>query len=111
MPRDIVKSRISVFGAEKPPNFGENYPIFGKKPRFSGIFRDLEPLFGKGECMRKRDPRTKCIKRKVLKCDDVLRAYDKVQNAYADKLEADDNVISFICNVPIEDTARCISKC
>ena len=42
--------------------------------------------------MRKKDPRTKCIKRKLTKCKEVFRAYDDVQNAYADKLENDPDV-------------------
>jgi len=53
--------------------------------------------------MRKKDPRTKCIKRKLTKCKEVFRAYDDVQNAYADKLENDPDVVEFECNVPFDD--------
>ena len=55
--------------------------------------------------MRQKDPKTKCIKRKLSKCEKVCRTYDKVQTAYADLLEANNGIISFQCNVPLEDNS------
>ena len=53
--------------------------------------------------MRLRDPKTRCIKRKIPKCKDILRTYDKVQNAYADILAEDNDVVEIFCNLPLED--------
>ncbi len=53
--------------------------------------------------MRKRDPKTRCIKRKLSKCSEVVRTFDNVQFAYADYLEKESEVTSFKCNVPFDD--------
>lgn len=46
--------------------------------------------------------KNKCIKRKLSKCEDVVRTYDKIQTAFADILETDKNIKSFECNVLTE---------
>lgn len=53
--------------------------------------------------MRKRDPKTRCVKRKLSKCDEVVKTFDDVQYAYADCLENNPQVTSFKCNVPFDD--------
>lgn len=40
-------------------------------------------------------------KKKLLKCTDVARLYDQIQIAYADVLEADDDIRSIRVNVPL----------
>ena len=45
--------------------------------------------------MRQQKLKVRCVKRKVSKCNDVVRTYDKVQEAYVDRLEAEEAVVSF----------------
>ena len=44
----------------------------------------------------------RCTKKKYSKCDEVARLFDKIQIAFADALEADDSVESFVCNVVLD---------
>lgn len=53
--------------------------------------------------MRKRDPKTRCTKRRSPKCKEILRLYDKVMIAYADLLDGDQNITEYQCCVPFED--------
>lgn len=53
--------------------------------------------------MRQKTLKTKCVKRRIIKCSDLLRTYDIVQETYANHLESDDDVVTVYCNVPIED--------
>lgn len=41
----------------------------------------------------------RCEKRKMQKCRDVVRTYSAIQLAYAEKLEKEDSIIEFQCNV------------
>ena len=52
--------------------------------------------------MRKKNFKGRCEKRHVLKCEDVCRTYDDIQRAYLDKLEANKNIKSIRCNVPMK---------
>ena len=45
----------------------------------------------------------RCTKRKLKKCEEVAKTYDKIQMAYADVLDRDPNVKSIRCNVPLDD--------
>ena len=45
---------------------------------------------------------SKCIKRRLSKCDEVVKTYDPIQTSYADTIEQDEQISSFKCNVPIE---------
>ena len=56
--------------------------------------------------MRKRNFKGRCTKRVIPKCKDVCRTYDALQEAYADKLSADDEVSEFRCNVYLEGLAE-----
>ena len=47
----------------------------------------------------------RCEKRKVSKCEDVCRTYSKIQYAYVDLLEKDENIVSFECNVRLKGVA------
>lgn len=45
----------------------------------------------------------RCTKRKLKKCEEIVKTYDKIQTAYADVLDKDPNVKSIRCNVPLDD--------
>lgn len=43
----------------------------------------------------------RCTKRKLKKCEEVAKTYDKIQMAYADVLDRDPNIKNIRCNVPL----------
>ena len=45
----------------------------------------------------------KCIKKKVSKCEEVVRTYDAIQTAYVDVLDQDDSIRAIKCNVILDD--------
>lgn len=53
--------------------------------------------------MRSRNYKGKVVKVKMKKCEEVVRAYDRVQLAYAYSLDQREDIASFRCNVPISD--------
>lgn len=53
--------------------------------------------------MRPLKIKDRCIKKKLKKCEEVVRTFDKVQTAYADVLDRDENIESIRCNVVLED--------
>ena len=55
--------------------------------------------------MRKKNFKGRCEKRHASKCEDVCRTYDDIQRAYLDKLEANKNIKSIRCNVPLKGPA------
>jgi len=55
--------------------------------------------------MRNSKSKVRCEKRKLPKCEDLLRLYSPMQSRYADLLQADNSVKSFQCNVPLESCA------
>ena len=55
--------------------------------------------------MRNSNSKVRCEKRKLPKCDDLLRLYSPMQSRFADLLQADQTVKSFQCNVPLESCA------
>ena len=55
--------------------------------------------------MKKINYKGRCEKRKVFKCEDICRTYNKIQTAFVDVLENDDNVLSFECNVRLKGIA------
>ena len=52
--------------------------------------------------MRLRKIKDRCVRKKLKKCEEVIRTYDKVQTAYADVLDKDKTVQSIRCNVALE---------
>ena len=48
-----------------------------------------------------------CTKKKLKKCEDVVRTYDKIQAKYADILDRDENIKSIKCNVVLEGLEEC----
>ena len=52
--------------------------------------------------MRAKNYKGRCTKKRLRKCSDVAKLYDKLQIAFADELENDDTVRSFQVNVPLD---------
>ena len=52
--------------------------------------------------MRNSKSKVRCEKRKLSKCEDLLRLYSPMQSRFADLLQADDSVKTFLCNVMLE---------
>ena len=48
----------------------------------------------------------KCIKKKVSKCEEVVRTYDAIQTAYVDVLDQDDSIRAIKCNVILDDIEK-----
>jgi len=53
--------------------------------------------------MRKKDFKGRCVKKNLSKCKVVCKTYDKIQTAYADILQNDDDIIEIRCNVSVGD--------
>jgi hypothetical protein len=52
--------------------------------------------------MLKKNPKTRCVKRCLSKSTDICRCYNAIQVAYADILQARDDVESFTSNMPLQ---------
>ena len=52
--------------------------------------------------MRKKNYKGRCEKRKLSKCEGVCKTYDVLQYAYADMLEANNDIVEIRCNVQLE---------
>ena len=52
--------------------------------------------------MQKKNPKTRCERKQLNKCKGVCRLYNKIQIAYADVLEANDEIVEFKCNVLLD---------
>ena len=52
--------------------------------------------------MRKKNFKGRCEKRTISKCEDVCRTFDSIQYAYADVLQASENIKEIRCNVPLD---------
>ena len=46
---------------------------------------------------------SKCTKRKLKKCEEIAKTYDKIQTALSLILDRNENIESIMCNVPMED--------
>lgn len=46
---------------------------------------------------------SRCTKRKLKKCEEIAKTYDKIQTKYADILDRDENIKSIRVNVVLED--------
>lgn len=55
--------------------------------------------------MKKNNYKGRCEKRKVFKCEDICRTYSKIQSAFVDLLEKDEDIVSFECNVRLKGVA------
>ena len=52
--------------------------------------------------MRKKNFKGRCEKRIISKCSEVCRTYDPLQYAYADILQASDDIKEIKCNVLLD---------
>ena len=52
--------------------------------------------------MRPLKIKDRCTKKKINKCEEVIRTCDKIQTAYAEILDNNENIKSIQCNVPLE---------
>ena len=53
--------------------------------------------------MRKKNYKGRCEKRMLVKCTEICRTYDAVQNAYADILASRKDIVEIRCNVLLDD--------
>ena len=71
--------------------------------RFLGGFwgKELCDIFrGKDkEVMKRKNYKGRCEKRTLPKCKTTCKTYDALQYAYADMLDANDNIVEIRCNV------------
>ena len=52
--------------------------------------------------MRKKNFKGRCTKRTLAKANGVVKLYDAIQDAYADVLQADEEIQEIRCNVLLE---------
>ena len=52
--------------------------------------------------MRPLKIKDRCTKKKIKKCEEVIKTYDKIQTAYAELLDKDEAIKSIQCNVLLE---------
>ena len=52
--------------------------------------------------MRPAKIKDRCTKRKLKKCEEIAKTYDKIQTKYADILDRDENIKSIRVNVVLE---------
>ena len=81
----------------KPPQFHFWEVILGK-----GCQAAERSYYGGFEKVRKKNFKGRCEKRAIAKCNEVCRTYDAIQYAYADILQASDEVKEIRCNVPLD---------
>ena len=53
--------------------------------------------------MRPLKIKDRCTKRKLNKCEEIARTYDKIQTTYAIVLDRDKAIISIQCNIPLDN--------
>ena len=80
--------------------FGPNFENWGKN--WENFWeRTYDKAKGHYE-MRKLHYKGRCTKKTLSKCKDICRTYDKIQTAFADWLQENEEIVSFQCNVKIE---------
>ena len=52
--------------------------------------------------MRKKNFKGRCEKRTISKCEEVCRTFDSIQYAYADVLQASEEIKEIRCNVSLD---------
>jgi hypothetical protein len=88
-----------------PKNLISNSPKtahfhFGKRFGEKGVKQQSVP-YKEVLQVRKKNFKGRCEKRIITKCSEVCRTYDAIQYAYADILQASDEVKEIRCNVPL----------
>jgi hypothetical protein len=82
----------------------EKFPKSDQIAFWGGIFGKLAGCSRMGGFarMRKKNFKGRCEKRMIGKCTEVCRTYDAIQYAYADLLQASDDVKEIRCNVSLD---------
>lgn len=92
-----------IFG-KNPPNsyiFGKKQVVFGKIQPIFGKMKIFGETLGKEGNVIKKGYKGKCTKQCLSKCEGICKTYSNIGKAYAEQLEADETVKSFISNVEI----------
>ena len=106
--KNAIKSR---FLKNKNPHYLPTWsPDWSEKPHLVASGKAIGEASGKTArrkefSMKKINYKGRCEKRKVSKCEEVCRTYSKIQSAFVDVLEKDEEVISFECNVRLRGVA------
>lgn len=69
---------------------------------FLGVFLGKQKSDERKAFMRKKNFKGRCEKRTISKCAEVCRTFDPIQYAYADVLQASEDIKEIRCNVPLE---------
>lgn len=69
---------------------------------FLGAFLGKQKQDERKAFMRKKNFKGRCEKRTISKCDEVCRTFDSIQYAYADVLQASEDIKEIRCNVPLD---------
>ena len=69
---------------------------------FLGMFLGKQKQDERKAFMRKKNFKGRCEKRTISKCAEVCRTFDSIQYAYADVLQASEDIKEIRCNVPMD---------
>ena len=69
---------------------------------FLGMFWGKQKQNERKAFMRKKNFKGRCEKRTISKCAEVCRTFDPIQYAYADVLQASEDIKEIRCNVPMD---------
>lgn len=69
---------------------------------FLGMFLGKQKQDERKAFMRKKNFKGRCEKRTISKCAEVCRTFDPIQYAYADVLQASEDIKEIRCNVPMD---------
>ena len=69
---------------------------------FLGVFLGKPKQDERKAFMRKKNFKGRCEKRTISKCAEVCRTFDSIQYAYADVLQASEDIKEIRCNVPLD---------
>ena len=69
---------------------------------FLGMFLGKQKQDERKAFMRKKNFKGRCEKRTISKCEEVCRTFDSIQYAYADVLQASEDIKEIRCNVPMD---------
>ena len=53
--------------------------------------------------MLKKNYKGRCEKRALSKCQGICKSYNNLQLCFADMLQADSDIKSFVCNVQLDE--------
>lgn len=102
--KNVGKTRALAIGNPRlVPTWSPDCPVF--VPFAPSGEASGEKARRKEFYVKKINYKGRCEKRKVFKCEDVCRTYSKIQSAFVDLLEKDEDIVSFECNVRLKGVA------